>query len=65
MKKRLVFFIESLLKIFAVIILIFAIATVLIGKEAESFPNLFMTGNKGISIKAFFQLLHFRFLSVY
>ena len=61
MKKRLVFFIESLLQIFAVIILIFAIATVLIGKEAESFPNLFMTGNKGIAINTFFQLFTFSF----
>ena len=61
MKKQLVLFIESLLKIFAVIILIFTIATVLIGKEAEAFPNLFMTGNKGIAIKTFFQLFAFSF----
>ncbi len=61
MKKRLVLFIESLLKIFAVIILIFTIATVLIGKEAEQFPNLFMSGNNGIAIKTFFQLFAFSF----
>lgn len=62
MKKRLVSFIESLLKIFAVIILIFAITTLLIGKEAKSFPNLFMSGNKAISLKTFFQLFTFSFL---
>lgn len=61
MKKCLVSFIESLLKIFAVIILMFAIATVLIGKKAESFPNLFMTENKGIAITTFFQLFAFSF----
>ena len=62
MKKQVITFIESLLKIFAVIILIFAITTLLIGKEAKSFPNLFMSGNKGISLKTFFQLFTFSFL---
>ncbi len=62
MKNRVVLFIESLLLIFAVIILIFAITTVLIGKEAEKFPNLFILGNKGISVQTFFQLFAFSFL---
>ena len=62
MKKQLITFLESLLKIFAVIILIFAITTLLIGKGAKSFPNLFMSGNKGISLKTFFQLFTFSFL---
>ncbi len=62
MKKQLITFLESLLKIFAVIILIFAITTLLIGKEVKSFPNLFMSGNKGISLKTFFQLFAFSFL---
>ncbi len=62
MKKRMVLFIESLLLLFAVIILIFAITTVLIGKEAEKFPNLFILGNKGISVQTFFQLFAFSFL---
>lgn len=62
MKKRMVLFIESLLLIFAVIILIFAITTLLIGKEAKNFPNLFMFGNDGISLKTFFQLFAFSFL---
>lgn len=61
MKNRVVLFIESLLQIFAVIILIFAITTVLIGKEAEKFPNLFILGNKGISVQTFFQLFAFSF----
>lgn len=61
MKKRLVLFIESLLTIFAVIILIFAAATALIGKGAEEFPNLFLYGNKGIAVKTFFQLFAFSF----
>jgi hypothetical protein len=62
MKKQVITFIESLLKIFAVIILIFAITTLLIGKEAKSFPNLFMSGNKAISLKTLFQLFTFSFL---
>lgn len=61
MKKRMVLFIESLLKIFAVIILIFTIATVLIGKEVEEFPNLFISGNNGIAVKTIFQLFLFSF----
>lgn len=62
MKKQVITFIESVLKIFAVIILIFAITTLLIGKEAKNFPNLFMSGNDGISLKTFFQLFAFSFL---
>lgn len=62
MKKQLIIFIENLLQIFAIIILIFAITTQLIGKEAKSFPNLFMSGNEGISLKTFFQLFAFSFL---
>ena len=62
MKKRLVLFIGSLLQIFAVIILIFSIATFLIGKGAAKFPNLFMLENEGIAIKTFFQLFVFSFL---
>ena len=62
MKKQLVLFFENLLKIFAVIILIFAIATALIGKGAENFPKLFMLGNEGIAVKTIFQLFAFSFL---
>ena len=63
MKKRLALFIQSLLQIFAVIILLFAITTVLIGNGAGKFPNLFILGNKGISTETFFQLFVFSFLT--
>ena len=62
MKKRLGLFIESLLQIFAVMILIFAIATALIGKESEKFPNLFLLENEGIAVQTLFQLFAFSFL---
>lgn len=62
MKKRLGLFIGSLLQIFAVMILIFAIATALIGKESEKFPNLFLLENEGIAVQTLFQLFAFSFL---
>ena len=62
MKKTIIQFLESMLKIFAVIILIFAIPTALLGEESEKFSNLFLLGSEGLAIKTIFQFLAFAFL---
>jgi len=62
MKKTIIQFIESLLKIFAVIILIFTISTTLLGVEVSKFSNLFLLGNDGLAIKTIFQFFVFAFL---
>lgn len=62
MQKTIIQFFESLLKIFAVIILIFTISTALLGEEVKMFSNLFLLGNDGLAIKTVFQLLAFAFL---
>ena len=62
MKEKLKQFIESLLIIFAVIILIFAIPTKFLGEETRNFSNLFLLGSQGLAIKTIFQFFAFSFL---
>ena len=62
MKEKLKQFIESLLIIFAVIILIFTIPTKFLGEKTREFSNLFLLGNQGLAIKTILQFFAFSFL---